>query len=145
MLHPMQRDKPVVPSHHAANKAKPKQMPQTITASHPARAPGQEVTGRIPGPLCHPSWCSPRQILPAASSSGPEKPDLGCKRAPASQYLERPCAPWLLLCSSVPSRSQTQYSLWSPQFGGTPGTVTVERLSLPAPADTHSTMALIPY
>lgn len=37
-----------------ANKAKQKQMPQTITASHPARAPGQEVTGGIPGPLLSP-------------------------------------------------------------------------------------------
>lgn len=109
------------------NKAKRKQTPQT---SHPARAPGQEVTGGTPGPLCHPNWCSPSQILPAASTSGPEKPNVGCKRAPASQY---PRKALFLLCSSIPSRSHTQHSLRSLQLGGTPGTVPVERAVPPCP------------
>lgn len=126
-----------------ANKAQQKQTPQIVTASHPARAPGQEVTGGAPGPLCHPSWCSPSQTLPAAPTSGPEKPNLGCKRVPA--ILERPCPPWLLLCSSVPSRSQAQHSLWSPQFGGDIRNSHRGEGCPSLPLLTRSTMALIPY
>lgn len=111
-----------------ANKAKQKQMPQTITASHPARTPGQEVTGGTPGPLCHSSWCCPSQTLPAASTSGPEKTNLGCKRAQASQYPRKALSPLALALLLCPQ--------WIPdpaQFGGTPRTVTVGRAVPPCP------------
>ena len=107
-----------------------KRTPQTITASHPVRAAGQEVTGGTPGPLCHPGWCPPSQILLAAPTSGPETSNLGWKRSSASQHPRRLVPIPLGSCSAPLSPADTGHlvgawhSLPSPQFRGTAGTVT---------------------
>lgn len=90
LLHPKQRDKPVVPYHHVLpfqqtrqSKIKCHRLLQLHTQQvHQDRWSLEGSQGHFVTQAA----AFQAKSSPAASTSGPEMPNLGCKRAPSSQH-----------------------------------------------------------